>query len=267
MISQRQIGIDTASYAEALRQVLRQTPDVILIGELRDLDTLNVSLQAAETGHLVFATMHTSSAAETIDRISNMYPPHERNVLWTRLAATLRGVVSQRLAKRADGAGRVVAQEIMVVTPSIGKMIEECRPADLYNAIRQDGIEGYYGMITMNQSLECCVAAGAITEDEALSHAGNPTELRQKLRRRLHPEEPEAEPEAPSGFEMRMAQPPLPFSPPRPVPANRVPEPETPAEDEESRIGLAAGVTLPRQVRIPTPPPAGNEDPFVLRRR
>jgi twitching motility protein PilT len=185
MISQREIGIDTHSFDEALRQVLRQTPDVILIGEMRDLETLNVALQAAETGHLVFGTLHTSSAAETLDRISNMYAPHERPMLWLRLSTTLRGVVSQKLIRRADNSGRVVAQEIMVVTPTISKMLEEGKSSDLYTAIRQGGQEDYWGMQTMNQCLEKLVAEGIITDEDALAKAGNLAELKQTLRRSL----------------------------------------------------------------------------------
>jgi len=183
MISQREIGIDTRSFGEALKQVLRQTPDVILIGEMRDLETLNVALQAAETGHLVFGTLHTSSAAETLDRISNMFAPHERAMLWLRLSTTMRGVVSQKLIRRADDSGRVVAQEIMVVTPTISKLLEEGKSSDLYTAIRQGGTEVYWGMQTMNQCLEKLVEENVITEEDALKNAGNFAELKQNLRR------------------------------------------------------------------------------------
>ncbi len=185
MVSQREVGLDTLSFQEALKQVLRQTPDVILIGEMRDMETLNVALQAAETGHLVFATLHTSSAAETLDRISNMYAPHERPMLWLRLSVCLRGVVSQKLVKKADDSGRVVAQEIMVVTPTISKLLEEGKSEDLYAAIRQDGQEGYWGMQTMNQCLERLACEGVITEADALAKAGNLSELKQMLRRSL----------------------------------------------------------------------------------
>jgi twitching motility protein PilT len=183
IISQREVGIDTMSFHEALKQVLRQTPDVILIGELRDLDTLNVALQAAETGHLVFATLHTSSAAETLDRISNMYQPHERAMLWLRLSVSLRGVVSQKLLRRAEGNGRVAAQEILVITPTISKQLEDGLSSDIYAAIRQDGQEAYWGMLTMNQCLDKYVCEGLITEEEALLNAGNLAELKQMLRR------------------------------------------------------------------------------------
>lgn len=188
MVSQREVGIDTHSFAEALKQVLRQTPDVILIGEMRDLDTLNVALQAAETGHLVFGTLHTSSAAETLDRISNLFAPHERPMLWLRLSVSLRGVISQKLVKRADESGRVVAQEIMVVTPTIAKQLEEGKSEDLYATMRQDGQEGYWGMQTMNQALERYAVQGVISEEEALSRAGNHSEMKQMLRRSLGPQ-------------------------------------------------------------------------------
>ena len=184
-VSQRQVGVDTFSFAEGFKQVLRQTPDVILFGEMRDEETLNIALQAAETGHLVFGTIHTSSAAETLDRISNMYPPHERPLLWLRLAVCLRGVISQKLVKRADESGRVVAQEIMVVTPTVSKLLEEGKSEDLYTAIRHDGQEGYWGMQTMNQHLERYVVDGTILEEDALLKAGNLTEMKQMLRRRI----------------------------------------------------------------------------------
>jgi twitching motility protein PilT len=183
IISQREIGIDTESFQEALRRVLRQAPDVILIGEMRDIETMNVALQAAETGHLVYATVHTSSAAETLDRLSNMFAPHERPMLWLRLSVSLRGVVSQKLLPRADGTGRVAGVEVMVVTPTISKMLEEGKSEDIYGQIRQAGQEAYWGMQTMNQCMYSFVRAGIITPEEALSSAGNYTEMRQMLRR------------------------------------------------------------------------------------
>lgn len=183
IISQREVGIDTDSFQEALKRVLRQAPDVILIGEMRDIETMNVALQAAETGHLVFATVHTSSAAETLDRLSNMFAPHERPMLWLRLSVSLRGVVSQKLVRRSDGTGRVAAVEVMVVTPTIAKMLEEGKSEDIYSQIRQAGQETYWGMQTMNQCLYKFVRAGVITPEEAEANAGNYTEMRQMLRR------------------------------------------------------------------------------------
>ncbi|MEP6755788.1 MAG: PilT/PilU family type 4a pilus ATPase [Chthonomonadales bacterium] len=186
ILSQREVGVDTDSFQEALKRVLRQAPDVILIGEMRDVETMNVALQAAETGHLVFATVHTASAAETLDRISNMFAPHERPMLWLRLSGTLRGVVSQKLIPRPEGKGRAAALEIMIVTPTISKMIEEGKSDDMYSQIRQAGLETYWGMQTMNQCLVKFVKAGVIEESEALANAGNLAELRQLLHRKDH---------------------------------------------------------------------------------
>ncbi len=182
IVSQREVGIDTENFNMALRHILRQAPDIILIGEMRDIETMNVALQAAETGHLVFATVHTASAAETLDRISNMFQPHERPMLWLRLSVSLRGVLSQKLLPRADGKGRVAAVEVMDVTPTIVKLLEEGRSDDMYTAIRQAGTEAYWGMQTMNQCLLRYYKAGIITEQDALSNAGQFTELKQMIR-------------------------------------------------------------------------------------
>ena len=182
IVSQREIGIDSENFGVALRHVLRQAPDIILIGEMRDLETMNTALQAAETGHLVFATVHTSSAAETLDRISNMYAPHERPMLWLRLSTTLRGVVSQKLLPRFDKPGRVAAIEVMDVTPTIVKMLEDGKSDDIYAAIRQAGGESYWGMQTMNQSILKYYLEGKVSEADALANAGQYTELKQLIR-------------------------------------------------------------------------------------
>ena len=182
ILSQREIGIDTDNFNVALRHVLRQAPDIILIGEMRDLETMNIALQAAETGHLVFATVHTASAAETLDRISNMYQPHERPMLWLRLSVSLRGVLSQKLIPRADGTGRIAAIEVMDVTPTIITMLEKGQSDEIYSAIRQAGNEAYWGMQTMNQCLLRYYKAGLISEQDALANAGQFTELRQMIR-------------------------------------------------------------------------------------
>jgi len=182
IVSQREIGIDTDNFNIALRHVLRQAPDIILIGEMRDIETMNIALQAAETGHLVFATVHTASAAETLDRISNMFQPHERPLLWLRLSVSLRGVLSQKLLPRADGTGRVAALEVMDVTPTIVGMLEKGASDDIYSAIRQAGTEDYWGMQTMNQCLLRYFKAGIISEQDALANANPYTELRQMIR-------------------------------------------------------------------------------------
>jgi twitching motility protein PilT len=180
IVSQREVGIDTESFTAALKYVVRQSPDVILIGEMRDVETMNVALQASETGHLVFSTVHTPSAGETMDRIVNMFPPHDKPQVSMRLANSLRGVVSQKLIPRGDAQGRIAAVEVMIATPTISKLIEEGRFGQLYGAVAEGG---YWGMQTMNQCLVRYFKAGLISEEEAMGAAGNVTELRQMLRR------------------------------------------------------------------------------------
>jgi twitching motility protein PilT len=180
IVSQREVGLDTDSFTDALKYVVRQNPDIILIGEMRDIETMNVGLQAAETGHLVFSTLHTASASETLDRIINLFPPHEKPQLCLRLANSLRGVISQKLLPRVDTEGRVAAVEIMIATPTIAKLIEEGRAGNLYSAIQEGN---FWGMQTMNQCLIKYYRAGIIGEDDALNAAGNATELKQMLRR------------------------------------------------------------------------------------
>jgi twitching motility protein PilT len=147
---------------------------------MRDIETMSVAMTAAETGHLVFSTLHTASAAETLDRIINMFPPIDRDTIALRLGAALKGVVSQKLIPRADGTGRVGAVETMVATPTISKLIEEGRSSQLYPAIAEGT---FWGMQTMNQCLLKYFRAGLISEEEALANAGNPTELKQMIRR------------------------------------------------------------------------------------
>jgi twitching motility protein PilT len=141
---------------------------------------MNVALQASETGHLVFSTVHTASAGETLERIVNMFPPHEKNQICLRMAGSLRGGVSQKLLPRADGKGRVAACEILVATPTVSKLVEEGRSSQLH-AVMAEG--GFYGMQTLNQCLARYAKAGLITEEEALFAATTVTELKQLLRR------------------------------------------------------------------------------------
>ncbi|MBI3721254.1 MAG: PilT/PilU family type 4a pilus ATPase, partial [Fimbriimonas ginsengisoli] len=179
-VSQREIGIDTKDFQHCLRAVLRQSPDVILIGEMRDAITMSVALQAGETGHLVFSTVHTSSAYETMDRIVNMFPPHEKQHICQRLSGSLRAVVSQKLVPRADGNGRVAVNEILICTPTVSKLIEDGHFSDLYHAMNEGQ---FWGMQTMNQGLVKFVKAGVISEDMAVQYAGIASELKQMLRR------------------------------------------------------------------------------------
>jgi len=180
IVNQREVGIDTESFYDAMKFVVRESPDVILIGEMRDAETMRVALSASETGHLVFSTVHTTSAADTIERIVSIFPPHEKSQICLRLSTSLLGVVSQKLVPRADGTGRVPAVEVMINTPTVAKLIEEGRSSQIYSAMNEGG---YWGMQTMNQSLVKYWRAGVISEDDALTYAGNLTELKQMLRR------------------------------------------------------------------------------------
>jgi len=180
IVMQREIGTDTESFADALKYVLRQSPDIILIGEMRDVDTFTTAMAAAETGHLVFSTVHTRSAAETLDRIVNMFPPNDKPQICLRLSDTMKAALAQKLVPRADGMGRVCAMEIMVVTPTIAKLIEEGRPGEVYSQIEEGQ---FWGMQTMNQALYNYVKQGAISPEQALINAGNLTEMKQMLRR------------------------------------------------------------------------------------
>ncbi|MFM9876344.1 MAG: type IV pilus twitching motility protein PilT [Rhodoglobus sp.] len=160
LVNQREVGSDTHSFTAALKHVLRQDPDVILIGELRDLETISIALTAAETGHLVFATLHTQDAAQTIDRVIDVFPPHQQAQVRAQLAATLRGVVCQTLVKRAQGEGRAVATEVLVTTPAIANLIREGKTYQIPSAL-QAGRS--LGMHTLDQHLADLVNTGQIT--------------------------------------------------------------------------------------------------------
>ena len=160
VVNQREVGADTHSFAQALKHVLRQDPDVILVGEMRDLETISTAITAAETGHLVFATLHTQDAPQTIDRIIDVFPPHQQRQVRVQLATTLQGVVTQQLMQTADGQSRVVAVEVLVCTPAVRNLIREGKVHQIYS-IMQAG--GRFGMQTMDQSLATLVKAGKIS--------------------------------------------------------------------------------------------------------
>ncbi|WP_341952902.1 type IV pilus twitching motility protein PilT [Salinibacterium sp. TMP30] len=171
LVNQREVGRDTHSFTAALKHVLRQDPDVILIGELRDLETISIALTAAETGHLVFATLHTQDAAQTVDRIIDVFPPHQQGQVRTQLAAVLQGIICQTLVRRASGKGRVVATEVLTMTPAIGNLIREGKIYQIPSAM-QAGRGG--GMHTMDQHLAGLAKSGAITEEAAMAKAHDP---------------------------------------------------------------------------------------------
>ena len=180
LLNQREVGPDTHSFASALKHVLRQDPDVILIGELRDLETISVALTAAETGHLVFATLHTQDAAQTIDRIIDVFPPHQQGQVRSQLAAVLQGVVCQTLVKKASGSGRVVATEILIATPAINNLIREGKTYQIASAM-QAGRE--HGMHTMDSHLADLANAGEITVAAAIEKAQDVESLKQLIHR------------------------------------------------------------------------------------
>jgi twitching motility protein PilT len=180
VIHQREVGSDTASFATALRSVTRQTPDVIVIGEMRDAETMDVAMTASEIGHLVITTLHTVSAAATIDRIINSFPQHLQRQVSAQLAASLLCVTSQRLVHRAAGPGRLPAVEVLTNSPTVRKQIEDGDGGELYASMREGK---HFGMNTMNQALEKLYVSKQITYDEAMQFAGNALELKQMLRK------------------------------------------------------------------------------------
>ncbi len=174
MINQREVGADTQSFRAALKYALRQDPDVILVGEMRDLETIGAALTIAETGHLVFATLHTNSAAESINRIIDAFPAHQQGQVRAQLAFVLEGVVTQTLIPRAKGKGRVVAAEVMMCTPAIRAVIRDEKIHQIYS-LMQAGKK--HGMQTMNDALQMLYMKGEVTLEEALKRSGDPNEL------------------------------------------------------------------------------------------
>ena len=170
LINQREVGPHTLSFNNALRSALREDPDVILVGEMRDLETIRLAMSGAETGHLVFGTLHTSSAAKTIDRIIDVFPGAEKEMIRAMLSESLKAVISQTLCKTMDGTGRVAAHEIMVGTPAIRNLIREAKVAQMYSAI-QTGQQ--FGMQTLDQNLLDLVKRKVISPAEARSKAAN----------------------------------------------------------------------------------------------
>ena len=175
LVNQREVGTNTRSFANALRSALREDPDVILVGELRDSDTIRLALTAAETGHLVLATVHTSSAAKTIDRLVDVFPGDEKNMARAMLSESLLAVISQTLCPRQDGLGRVAAHEVMVATPAIRNLIREAKVAQMYSVIQTGQSQG---MQTLDQHLQVLLQQGQLSLAVAQSCARNPELLR-----------------------------------------------------------------------------------------
>jgi twitching motility protein PilT len=165
LVNQREVGVDTTSFAEALKRVLRQDPDIILVGELRDLETVSTALTAAETGHLVLATLHTQSAAQTIDRVIDIFPPHQQQEIRAQLSTALQGVVTQALVKRADGGGRTVVCEVMFATAAIRNLIREGKNHQIPSFMQSSGADG---MLTFDAHLAQRVHEGTIAYERGL---------------------------------------------------------------------------------------------------
>jgi twitching motility protein PilT len=170
LINQREVGPHTLSFSNALRSALREDPDIILVGEMRDLETIRLAMTAAETGHLVFGTLHTSSAAKTVDRIIDVFPAAEKEMIRAMLSESLRAVISQTLCKTKDGSGRVAAHEIMIGTPAIRNLIREAKVAQMYSAIQTGQA---IGMQTLDQNLQDLVKRSLISIPEARTKAAN----------------------------------------------------------------------------------------------
>ena len=178
IINQRELGGDAHSFAAALKAALRQDPDVILVGEMRDLETIATALTAAETGHLVFATLHTQDTAQTVDRIVDVFPPEQQHQVRVQLSVALQGIVTQQLLPTADGQGRTVATEILVPTPAVRNLIREGKTHQIYSALQTGGAAG---MQTMDASLADLVRRGRITRELAEARSSAPEELRRLM--------------------------------------------------------------------------------------
>ncbi|MEX0990023.1 MAG: type IV pilus twitching motility protein PilT [Actinomycetota bacterium] len=174
IVNQREVGTDTHGFAPALKHVLRQDPDVILVGEMRDLETISTAITAAETGHLVFATLHTQDAPQTIDRIIDVFPPHQQQQVRVQLATTLQGIVTQQLLQTTDGRGRAVASEVLVTTPAVRNLVREGKVHQIYSVMQAGG---RFGMQTMDMSLSQLLKAGKISQQLAFERCHDPEEL------------------------------------------------------------------------------------------
>jgi twitching motility protein PilT len=178
VVNQREVGEDTHSFGGALKHVLRQDPDVILVGEMRDLETISTALTAAETGHLVFATLHTQDAPQSVDRVIDVFPSHQQQQIRVQLASALQGVVTQQLVPKIGGKGRVVAAEVLVATAAVRNLIREGKTHQIYSAMQSGG---RYGMVTMDQSLAALVRANQISLDSALERCASEADLRRLI--------------------------------------------------------------------------------------
>jgi twitching motility protein PilT len=194
VVNQRELGADAQSFALALKSALRQDPDVILVGEMRDLETMSTAITAAETGHLVFATLHTQDTSQTVDRIVDSFPPSQQHQVRTQLSIALQGIVTQQLLPTADGQGRICACEVLVPTPAVRNLIREGKTHQLYSALQTGGS---HGMQTMDSALADLVRGGVITRQLAESRSSTPEELKRLLENSVPANAPEMTIESP----------------------------------------------------------------------
>jgi len=179
VVNQREVGADTHSFKKALKYILRQDPDVVLVGEMRDLETIEAALVISETGHLAFGTLHTNSCVQTINRILDVFPPYQQPQIRAQLSFVLEGVVTQNLISKASGPGRVLAIEVMVPNAAIRNLIREDKVHQIYSAMQVG--QSKFGMQTFNQSLAALIQRGTITIDEGVARSSDPDELRNML--------------------------------------------------------------------------------------
>jgi twitching motility protein PilT len=264
IVNQREVGVDTMSFGQALKSALRQDPDVILVGEMRDLETIETALTAAETGHLVMSTLHTLDATETINRIISAFPPYQQKQVRLQLSSVLRAVISQRLVPRADGKGRVPAIEVLLATGRVRELIEDKdRTKEIADAISQGHTT--YGMQTFDQSLMTLLKQNRISYDEALRQASNPDDFALRVSGISSTSDstwdsfekaPEAAPPAPA----RGAAP-----PPRP-PVSSGPAPAPPSNLGRMPPVKGVAVARPGQPAAPAVPKAPADDDFQIER-
>ena len=198
LINQREVGFDTMSFTEALRRALRQDPDIILVGEMRDAETINIATKAAETGHLVFSTLHTNDAKQSVDRIINSFPPEEHHQVRMKLGLVLKAIISQRLLPRKEGKGRVAVQEIMINTPTIRKLIETGQTGQIDKIIEDSST--FYKMQSMNQALIQKWRDDLITEEDAIAISNSPSDLKIKMHTEKFGTMQEGQVAAPTGW-------------------------------------------------------------------
>jgi twitching motility protein PilT len=260
IINQREVGADTASFKRALRRVLRQDPDTILIGEMRDEETVHTALSAAETGHLVLSTLHTVDASETINRIIDFFPPHQQQQARAMIAGTLKGIVSQRLVPTADGQGRVACCEILVMTGRVHDMILDPKLTGQLPEVIAEG--AYYGMQTFDQHLLQHLQAGRITMDAAMRVATSPHDFKLMVAAASKPADgPEATVNTPQpvAHEPVSQEPAAPSYEPAAPPAPVEHEPVAPPSYEPPPASPVAGLSEPG----PSGPPPSAPPPGV----